>query len=77
LLQCATETKHAPRRVHNKFKLIKIVPTALLLPHINVELLLIFRMNDIMRIIFCPVMLVVNIDDASKTPTSLNGCGDP
>jgi hypothetical protein len=45
--------------------------------HINVELLLVSKMDNTMRIMLCPLVLVVNIDDAATTPISLNGCGGP
>jgi hypothetical protein len=43
-------------------------------PHINDELLLVYRMAYAMRILLRPLVLVVNIDDAATTPESLNGC---
>jgi uncharacterized membrane protein len=36
-------------------------------PHINAELLLVSRMDYIMRILLCPLVLVVNINDAVST----------
>jgi hypothetical protein len=46
-------------------------------PHINVELLLLSRIDYTMRFLLCPLVLVVNTDDAANTPASLNGCGAP
>jgi hypothetical protein len=46
-------------------------------PHINAELLLVSRMDYTMRVLLCPLVLVVNIHDAETTPASLNGCGRP
>jgi hypothetical protein len=40
-------------------------------PHINFELLLASKMDYTMRILFCPLVLVVNIDDAVSTETCL------
>jgi hypothetical protein len=34
-------------------------------PHINAELLLVSRMDCTMRILLCPLVLVMNIDDAA------------
>jgi hypothetical protein len=39
--------------------------------HINAELLLVPRMDYIMKILLCPLVLVVNIDDAVSTETCL------
>jgi hypothetical protein len=40
-------------------------------PHINAELLLVSRMDYTMRILLCPLVLVVNIDDTISTETCL------
>jgi hypothetical protein len=40
-------------------------------PHINAELLLVYQMDYTMRILLCPLVLVVNIDDAISTETCL------
>jgi hypothetical protein len=36
-------------------------------PHINAELLLASKMDYTMMILFCPLVLVVNIDDAASS----------
>jgi hypothetical protein len=38
-------------------------------PHINAELLLVSKMDYTMRILVCPLVVVVNIDDAVSTET--------
>jgi hypothetical protein len=40
-------------------------------PHINAELLLMSRMDYTMRILLCPLVLVVNIDEAVCTEICL------
>jgi hypothetical protein len=40
-------------------------------PYINAVLLLVARMDYTMRILLCPLVLVVNIDDAISTETYL------
>jgi hypothetical protein len=40
-------------------------------PHINAELLLVSRMDCTMSILLCPLVLVVNIDDAVFAETCL------
>jgi hypothetical protein len=39
-------------------------------PYINVQLLLVSRMDYTMRILLCPLVFVVNIDNAVCTETS-------
>jgi hypothetical protein len=41
-------------------------------PHINAELLLVPRVDYTMRILLCPLVLVVNIEDAISTETFLD-----
>jgi hypothetical protein len=38
-------------------------------PHINSELLLVSRMDYAKRILLCPLVFVMNIDDAVSTET--------
>jgi hypothetical protein len=40
-------------------------------PQINAELLLVYRMDYTLRILLCPLVLVVNIDDAISIETCL------
>jgi hypothetical protein len=40
-------------------------------PHNNAELLLVSKMDYTVNIILCPLVLVVNINDAISTETSL------
>jgi hypothetical protein len=40
-------------------------------PHINAELLLMSRMDYTMRVLFFPLVLIVNIDDAVPIETCL------
>jgi hypothetical protein len=40
-------------------------------PHINAELLLVSRMDYTVRILLCPLVLVVNINEAVRTETCL------
>jgi hypothetical protein len=42
-----------------------------LYPYINAELLLVSKMDYTMRILVCPLVLVVNTDDAVSTETCL------
>jgi hypothetical protein len=40
-------------------------------PYVNADLLLVSRMDYTMRILLCPLVLVVNTDDAIPTKTCL------